>query len=115
MKRPGVSTETPAFTPVPSLLLVGADEVLSQWCALAAPALRIVSVAHAGAALEKIALTRPMVVLLVAKSVGAAEQARVQEIAAATGSEVLTVRDEAPADLEAKLGEAIARAEKRIA
>jgi vacuolar-type H+-ATPase subunit B/Vma2 len=112
-KSAPLSSETPAFVPVPTVLVVGGDAVLEQWCALTAPALRVVRAAHARAAIERIAVTRPMVVV-VAGDVAATDAERVREIASAAGAEVVERAGKGPAELEVHLVAAVERASRRI-
>jgi hypothetical protein len=55
---------TPIFQPVPSLMLVGLASELADECARAFPALLVLRVGHSAAAVERMMVTRPLVVLL---------------------------------------------------
>jgi hypothetical protein len=55
---------TPLFHPAASLMLVGCDDVVAEECLGAFPGLLVLRVAHAAAAVERMLVTRPLVVLL---------------------------------------------------
>ena len=55
---------TPIFQPVPSVMFVGSDEELARECAEALPALPLLRVAHAAGAVERMLVTRPLVVVI---------------------------------------------------
>jgi hypothetical protein len=55
---------TPLFQPVPSVMFVGADDMFALECTLALPDLSHLRVAHAAAAVERMVVTRPLVVIV---------------------------------------------------
>ncbi|HEX4446438.1 MAG TPA: hypothetical protein VH044_06875 [Polyangiaceae bacterium] len=55
---------TPIFQPVPSLMLVGVAGDVADGCARAFPALLVLRVGHTAAAVERMMVTRPLVVVL---------------------------------------------------
>jgi hypothetical protein len=59
-----ISPMTPIFQPVPSLMLVGVDGDLADECSRAFPEFLVLRVGHAAAAVERMLVTRPLVVVL---------------------------------------------------
>ncbi len=55
---------TPIFQPVPSLMLVGLEADLAEECTRAFPELLVLRVGHSAAAVERMLVTRPLVVVL---------------------------------------------------
>jgi hypothetical protein len=55
---------TPLFQPVPSLMFVGEDDTLADECASALPHLSVLRVKHGAAAVERMVVTRPLVVVV---------------------------------------------------
>lgn len=64
-----MSTETPLFTTPPTVMFVGSDAALADVCALAMPAVSLLRVGHAAGAVQRMLVTRPLVVI-VDESVG---------------------------------------------
>jgi hypothetical protein len=55
---------TPLFQPVPSVMFVGEDDSLADDCALGLPHLAVLRVKHAAGAVERMTVTRPLVVVV---------------------------------------------------
>jgi hypothetical protein len=55
---------TPIFQPVPSLMFVGEDGSLADECEAKLPHLSVLRVKHAAAAVERMVVTRPLVVIV---------------------------------------------------
>jgi hypothetical protein len=64
---------TPMFHPAASLMLVGCEADLVEACTRAFPELLVLRVAHASAAVERMLVTRPLVVLLGEEVTGASD------------------------------------------
>jgi hypothetical protein len=102
---------TPIFQPVPSLMVVGADDGLADEVARSVPGLAHLRVAHAAAAVERMLVTRPLVVI-VDESVAGADFERLVESARDIRAEVLRVSSATRASLEASLQSAVLSAER---
>jgi hypothetical protein len=72
--------ETPLFTAPPAIMFIGADADLADECAKANPVVPVLRVGHAAAGVERMLVTRPLVVV-VDDSVPPDEIARVVECA----------------------------------
>lgn len=59
-----MSTETPIFTTPPTLMFVGSNPGLAEVCGRAMPAVSLLRVGHAAAAVQRMLVTRPLVVIL---------------------------------------------------
>jgi hypothetical protein len=102
---------TPIFQPVPSVMLVAVDPQLADDCATAFPAIRTLRVGHSAAAVERMLVTRPLVVLLGSDLVGS-EIALVVDCARDIQAEVLRTANIDRSDLAAAVQEAILTAER---
>jgi hypothetical protein len=101
---------TPMFHPVPSLMLVGCEADLAEEFQRAFPGLRVLRVAHASAAAERMLVTRPLVVLLGEEIVDKRDDKLVIECAGDIRAEVIRVagvpRETLPDEVRAALLEA---------
>ena len=79
---------TPIFQPVPCLMVVGSDDGLANEAARALPGITHLRVAHVAAAVERMLVTRPLVVI-VDESVAGADFERVAECARDIRAEIL--------------------------
>ncbi len=102
---------TPIFQPVPSLMVVGSDDRLADEVARAIPGMTHLRVIYAAGAIERMPVTRPLVVI-VDESVGGADYERVAECARDICAEVLRASIPLRANLEASLRSAILGAER---
>lgn len=93
---------TPIFQPVPSLMFVGEEDDLADQCAAAMPQLQLLRVKHAAGAVERMVVTRPLVVV-VDEAVSEANVALVVECAKDIRAEVIR----ASVALRATLGEEV--------
>jgi hypothetical protein len=59
-----MSTETPLFTTPPSVMFVGVDAALADLCGLAMPAVSLLRVGNAAGAVQRMLVTRPLVVVV---------------------------------------------------
>jgi hypothetical protein len=108
-----MSTATPIFTPPPTLMFVGSDPEVADFCARAVPAVTLLRVGHAVAAVQRMVVTRPLVVILDA-SVSDGEAAEILECARDIRAGV--VRAVAPdGELAAAIATAVLEAEKNRA
>jgi hypothetical protein len=102
---------TPMFHPAASLMLVGCEDDLAEECARAFPELLVLRVAHASAAMERMLVTRPLVVLLGAEITNASEHAVVIDCARDIRAEVVRVASVRSEDLQAVVRESLLLAE----
>jgi hypothetical protein len=102
---------TPIFQPVPSLMVVGSDDGLVDEVARALPEIHRLRVAHAAGAVERMLVTRPLVVI-VDESVAGADFERVAECARDIRAEILRASIPLRANLEASLRSAVLGAER---
>ncbi|HEY8089566.1 MAG TPA: hypothetical protein VIF09_17020 [Polyangiaceae bacterium] len=102
---------TPVFTTVPCLMFVGSDADLADECGRAVPAMSLLRVGHAAGAVERMLVTRPLVVV-VDESVPRAEIARLSEVARDIGAEVVQASNALRADLAVAVRTAILAAER---
>ena len=58
-----MSAPTPIFTTPPTLMFVGSDPDLADVCSRAMPAVSLLRVGHAAAAVQRMVVTRPLVVI----------------------------------------------------
>ena len=58
-----MSAPTPVFTTPPTLMFVGSDPDLADVCARAMPAVSLLRVGHAAGAVQRMVVTRPLVVI----------------------------------------------------
>jgi hypothetical protein len=79
---------TPLFQPVPSIMLVGLDAELAAECERVLPSVLVLRVGHGAAAVERMLVTRPLVVVL-GEAVGRTDSALVSECAHDIQAEVL--------------------------
>ena len=71
---------TPLFTTPPAIMFIGSDAGLADECAKANPVVPVLRVGHAAAGVERMVVTRPLVVV-VDESVPPAEVDRIAECA----------------------------------
>jgi hypothetical protein len=102
---------TPIFQPVPSLMVVGSDDELADEAARALPEMLHLRVAHGAAAVERMLVTRPLVVIVDA-SVASVDFERVAECARDIRAEILRTSIPLRANLETSLRSAVLRAER---
>jgi hypothetical protein len=102
---------TPIFQPVPSLMLVGVAPELADDCARAFPAVRALRVGHSAAAVERMLVTRPLVVVL-GDELHASEVELVKDCARDIQAEVLRASSVDRSDLAASVREALLLAER---
>jgi hypothetical protein len=103
---------TPMFHPAASLMLVGCEDDLARECARAFPELLLLRVAHASAAMERMLVTRPLVVLLGAEVTDVRDGGLVIECARDIRAEVVRVANVPPGDLQASVRASLLLAEK---
>ncbi len=92
-------------------MVVGSDDGLADEAARALPGITHLRVAHAVAAVERMLVTRPLVVI-VAESVAGADFERVAECARDIRAEILRASIPLRANLEATLRSALVGAER---
>jgi hypothetical protein len=102
---------TPIFQPVPCLMVVGPDDELADEAARALPGITHLRVAHAAGAVERMLVTRPLVVI-VDESVAGADFEHVAECARDIRAEILRASIPPPANFEPLLRSAVLRAER---
>lgn len=102
---------TPIFQPVPSLMLVGLESGVADECVRAFPSLRVLRVSHSAAAIERMLVTRPLVVLL-GPELPRGDAAAVAEIARDIRAEVLRAEELAPGTLVPQLRASVLLAEQ---
>jgi hypothetical protein len=102
---------TPNFQPVPSVMFVGADDEFALECALALPDLSHLRVGHAAGAVERMLVTRPLVVV-VDESVTGSGLEQVIDCARDIRAEILRVSSALRENLAAMLRSAVLAAEK---
>ena len=102
---------TPMFHPAASLMLVACEDDLAEECTRAFHELLVLRVAHASAAMERMLVTRPLVVLLGPEVTEASEHALVVDCARDIRAEVVRVADVRPEDLAVVVREALILAE----
>jgi hypothetical protein len=59
-----MATETPLFTTPPTIMFVGSDADLADVCAKAMPAVQLLRLGHAAGAVQRMLVTRPLVVII---------------------------------------------------
>lgn len=69
-----MSTETPLFTTPPTVMFVGSDASVADLCGLAMPAVSLLRVGHAAGAVQRMLVTRPLVVIVDASVTDAQRQ-----------------------------------------
>jgi hypothetical protein len=102
---------TPIFQPVPSVMFVGSDDDLATECAEALPHLPLLRVVHAAAAVERMLVTRPLVVVI-DESLTEANAARVVECASDIRAEVLRPASDSRGRMAEPLRAAVLAAER---
>jgi hypothetical protein len=102
---------TPIFQPVPCVMVVGSDDVLADEVARALPGISHLRVAHGAGAVERMLVTRPLVVILDESIVGA-DFERVAECARDIRAEILRASIPLRANLEPSLRSAVLGAER---
>jgi hypothetical protein len=102
---------TPLFHPAPSLMLVGCDDAVTEACQRAFPELLVLRVAHAAAAVERMLVTRPLVVLLSVELTQAREDRLVIECAHDIRAEIVRAWTVPLAELQASIRDALLLAE----
>jgi hypothetical protein len=102
---------TPIFQPVPSVMFVGSDDEFALECARALPDLSHLRVGHAAGAVERMPVTRPLVVI-VDESVTGAGLEQVMECARDIRAEILRVSSGLRENLGPMLRAAVLTAEK---
>ena len=102
---------TPMFHPAASLMLVGCEDDLADECPRAFPELLVLRVAHASAAVERMLVTRPLVVLLGEEVTDARDGGLVIECARDIRAEIVRVASVPRADLQASVRAALLLAE----
>jgi hypothetical protein len=99
------------FHPAASLMLVGCEDDLAEECTRAFPELLVLRVAHASAAMERMLVTRPLVVLLGAEVTDARDGALVVECARDIRAEIVRVASVRREDLQASVRASLLLAE----
>jgi hypothetical protein len=102
---------THIFQPVPCVMVVGSDDGLANEAARALPGITHLRVAHAAGAVERMLVTRPLVVI-VDDSVAGADFERVAECAGDIRAEIVRASIPLRANLEASLRAAVLGAER---
>jgi hypothetical protein len=100
---------TPLFTAPPAIMFIGSDADLADECAKANPVVPVLRVGHAAAAVERMVVTRPLVVI-VDESVPADEVARIAEYARDIRAEVVRASAAARSGLAEAVRDAIVTA-----
>lgn len=59
-----MATETPLFTTPPTIMFVGSDADLADLCGKAMPAVSLLRLGHAAGAVQRMTVTRPLVVII---------------------------------------------------
>jgi hypothetical protein len=108
---------TPIFQPVPSLMFVGLEGDVADECAKAFPGMLILRVGHAAAAVERMLVTRPLVVVV--GEIASSETYLVEENARDIQAEVVHAsrvpRRELPGTLRASMLQAERNRDRPIA
>jgi hypothetical protein len=102
---------TPIFQPVPSLMLVGLAAETADECARAFPGLLVLKVGHSAAAVERMTVTRPLVVV-VGHEVPGPDADLVAQCAQDIQAQVLRESSVPPADLPATVQASLRVAEQ---
>jgi hypothetical protein len=102
---------TPMFHPAASLMLVACEDDLADECTRAFPELLVLRVAHASAAMERMLVTRPLVVLLGPEVTIASEHGFVVDCARDIRAEIVHVAAVPREDLPAVVRESLLLAE----
>jgi hypothetical protein len=71
-----MATETPLFTTPPTIMFVGSDADLADLCSKAMPAVSLLRLGHAAGAVQRMTVTRPLVVIID----GSVSEAHAQDI-----------------------------------
>jgi hypothetical protein len=103
---------TPLFHPAPSMMLVGCDDDIIEECQRAFPELLVLRVAHAAAAVERMLVTRPLVVLLSPELTQAREDRLVIECAHDIRAEIVRIWTVPRVELQASIRESLLLAER---
>jgi hypothetical protein len=103
---------TPLFSPAPSLMVVGPDGDLLAACTEAVAGLQVLRVVHAAAAVERMLVTRPLVVVL-DESLSKSDVEQVVECARDIRAEVVVATKERGPTLAQRLRSAALAAEQR--
>jgi hypothetical protein len=103
---------TPLFYPAASIMLVGCEPDLAAACLSAFPELLVLSVAHAPAAVERMLVTRPLVVVVSDDLTRSKEDRLVIECARDIRAEVVRLAIVARADLHPSIRASILIAER---
>jgi hypothetical protein len=97
---------TPRFTTPPVILFIGSDESLADECALANPVVPVLRVDHPAAAVERMLVTRPIVVVI-DESVSADDVTSITEHAQDIRAGVVHASAVQPGELTAAVRDAI--------
>jgi hypothetical protein len=103
---------TPLFFPAASIMLVGCEADLVLGLGRTFPELLVLNVAHASAAVERMLVTRPLVVIVSAEIARSIEDRIVVECARDIRSEVIRISSVAREELEASIRAALLVAER---
>jgi hypothetical protein len=102
---------TPIFRPAPCLMFVACDAGVSEACAAILPGLPQLRVTHAAAAVERMLVTRPLVIV-VEESLAGSHLARVVECARDIRAEVVVLPAFPGPDAVAQVASAVQTAER---
>ena len=102
---------TPLFTTPPVVMFVGSSADLADECARANPAVPVIRVGHAAAAVERMVVTRPLVVVL-DESVPQGDVLRVLEYAKDIQAQVVRASPALQSELAVTVRTALLAAER---
>jgi uncharacterized membrane protein len=102
---------TPLFTTPPVVMFVGASADLADECARANPVVPVIRVGHAAAAVERMLVTRPLVVIL-DESVSEKDKLRVLECANDIRAQVVSASAALASELAVAVRTAMLAAER---
>jgi hypothetical protein len=102
---------TPLFTTPPVVMFIGSSAELADECARANPVVPVIRVGHAAAALERMLVTRPLVVIL-DESVPQADVLRVLECANDIRAQVVRASSALESELAVTVRTAMMAAER---
>jgi hypothetical protein len=103
---------TPLFYPAASIMLVGCEVDLAADLARTFPELLVLNVAHASAAVERMLITRPLVVIVSVEITRSIEDKIVVECTRDIRAEVVRLSSCAPEELHASIRAALLVAER---
>jgi hypothetical protein len=109
-----MATETPLFTTPPTIMFVGSDADVADVCGKAMPAVSLLRLGHAAGAVQRMLVTRPLVVIVDA-SVSAEHGQDIADCARDINAGFVRATAMTPNALTAAISAAVLDAEQRRA